>query len=141
MASVDAIISVAATVIGSILVAGVINSIHSRRQRKIMLAALRSEITANLTTARRLKGGYGTVSELSYFQHAAHSNALSGGALASLKKDTFEQLSRVYDLMAMHDKQASVSATEWIPRDRGPKERIVLIESILTRLSARAEQG
>jgi hypothetical protein len=131
----DALLSVAATVIGSVTVALVLDSIHSRRQRKSMLAALRSEISANLAVATRMKAGYETVFELSYFENHAYRNALSGGALASLANETFHDLSYAYDLMARHERQTFAISSEVIPRSAGYFERIALIETLLKKVS------
>ncbi len=132
--TVDAILSIVATVIGSITVALALDFIRDRRQRRNLLAAVRSEIATNLAIARRLMSGYATVFELSHFENTAYRNALVMGVLATLSEGTFSELSRVYELMAMHDRQVSVVAAEWIPRDRGLRERILHIESLLSKL-------
>jgi len=133
--SLDTILSVVATVCGSIAIFLVQDWIRNRRQRRTLIAAVKTEIEANLAVARRLNAGYETVFELSHFENNAYRNGLVAGAMAALSKQSFELLSRAYDMMAMHDKQTLVIQSEWVPRDRGYRERITLIESLLTKIS------
>jgi hypothetical protein len=135
MAWVDSVISVTATVIGSVTVAFVIDSIRTRRQRNTMRAALRTEILANLTTATRMKTGYQTIFELSNFENIAYRNALASGVIAALPDDTLSDLSRLYDLMAMHDRQTIAQYSSAIPRTLGYFERVSVIEELLKKMA------
>jgi hypothetical protein len=131
----DTIISVLATVLGSISIALVLDSIHSRRQRKALLGALKSEVLSNLDIATRMKSGHETVFELSFFETSAYRHALGSGALAALPPDSFHDLSHVYDLIAMHERQTVAIHSEFIPRDRGYRERILAIEDLLKKIA------
>lgn len=128
---VEGFASVLATIAGAVAIALVNDHIRARRQRKRILSALHSEIRSNALLAKQLVAGHETIFELLPFQRNSYRKALSSGVLLGVSDEVVLRLERVYQLIRMHNKQTTAIQTEFIPRNRGYKERLERISQDL----------
>ena len=123
--------TVLATVLGSVAIALVTDYFRTRRRRRNLLSALYTEIMSNSVLAKRLMAGWETVFEILPFHTGAYTNAMASGMLTGLPSSIVDNLEEVYELISMHNRQTLVLQSEFIPRDRGYRERITSISQRL----------
>lgn len=127
----EIIITVCATVAGSVAIAYATFYLQGRRRKRSLFKALFNEIGLNLSIARDQAREHDLIFERAFLYREAYQNIRVTGELLSLPELIRRRLENTYELINAHNRQIP-AAMEIIPRDRGLKERLEkIIENLV----------